>query len=76
MSVLHFMRRPVEVFNVENRKHRALYSEFLKTGTWGKSPVRFIASEATECEFGTIQRQMVEYYVNREFFPGRVRGVA
>ena len=76
MSVLHVMSRPVEIFNVDNRKHRALYAEFIKSGTWGRSPVRFIASEPTECDFGTIQRQMLNYYVNREFHPERVRGVA
>jgi hypothetical protein len=68
------MRRPVEIFDAANRKHRILFAEFMRTGTWGKSPVRLIANQATESDFGTIQRQMVEYYIDREFNQGRVRG--
>lgn len=76
MSILNVANRPLTVFDVENRKHRALYAEFVKTGTWGRSPMRFIANQATESDFGTIQRQVAEYYLRREFFEGRVRGVA
>lgn len=67
MSVIHIMSRPVEVFDANNRKHRTLYAEFMSTKTWGKSPVRFIANQPTECDFGTIQRQMIEYYIEKEF---------
>jgi hypothetical protein len=67
MSVLSVAGRPLAVFNVKDRKHRELYAQFVRTGTWSKSPVRFIASEPTESDVGTIARQVIEFYVEKEF---------
>ena len=59
--------RPVKVFDVANREHRALFAEYVRTGRWSHSPVRFIASESTEIDVGTITRQVLEFYTSREF---------
>lgn len=67
MSVLHVMSRPVQVFDVKNRKHRELYAQFVRNQSWKHSPVRFIASEPTESDVGTIARQVLEFYSEREF---------
>lgn len=67
MSILTVKARPLTVFDVLNRKHRALYAEFVQTKSWKHSPLRFIASEPTECDIGTISRQVTEFYVEKEF---------
>lgn len=67
MSVLSFSNRPAAIFNAKDRKHRELFAQFVRTGTWSKSPVRFIASEPTESDVGTIARQVLEFYVEKEF---------
>lgn len=66
-TVLTTAQRPIEVFDVRNRKHRSLFAEYARTGSWKHSPVRFIASESTEVDVGTITRQMVQFYTAREF---------
>jgi hypothetical protein len=67
MSTLLNLNRPTEVFNVQNRKHRALFAEFVRTGKWSHSPVRFVASEPTQVDVGTMTRQIVEFYIGKEF---------
>jgi len=67
MSTLLNLNRPTEVFDVKNRKHRALFAEFVRTGKWSHSPVRFVASEPTQVDVGTMTRQVVEYYIEKEF---------
>ena len=67
MSLLNVVNRPVAVFDVNNREHRNLFAQYLKTRSWAASPVRFIASEVTDIDVGTISRQMLEFYTDREF---------
>jgi hypothetical protein len=67
MSTLLNLNRPTEVFDVQNRKHRALFAEFVRTGKWSHSPVRFVASEPTQVDVGTMTRQVVEFYIGKEF---------
>ena len=67
MSLLNVVNRPVAVFDVNNREHRNLFAQYLKTRSWSASPVRFIASEVTDIDVGTISRQMLEFYTDREF---------
>lgn len=59
--------RPLAVFDVQNRKHRELFAEWVRTGRWTHAPFQFVASEPTQVDIGTIQRQMIEFYVGREF---------
>lgn len=67
MSLLNVVNRPVAVFDVNNREHRNLFAQYLKTRSWAASPVRFIASEVTDIDVGTISRQLLEFYTDREF---------
>lgn len=66
-TLLSTSLRPIKVFDVNDRKHRKLFAEFVRTGRWSHSPFRFIASESTEIDVGTISRQVLEFYTNKEF---------
>lgn len=67
MSVLKLHSRPTVVFSAADREHRRLFAEFLRTGRWTNCDVQFVASEPTEVDVGTMQRQLVEFYTAREF---------
>lgn len=59
--------RPVKIFDVQDKQHRKLFADYIRTGRWTHCPYQFIASEATQIDIGTIQRQMVEFYTEKEF---------
>lgn len=67
MSKLELMTRPWTSFDPSNRKHRLYYAQYLKTGTWGHCPVRFV--DPTDCGnlAMAMQRTLVEYYATKEF---------
>ena len=68
MSLLEYHARPLVAFDVTNKEHRRYYHMFLEYGGWGNIPVRFIVPESTGLDLITIiQRQLVLYYVEREF---------
>lgn len=67
MNSLQSQVRPKEVFDVKNRQHRALFAEYVRTGSWTHSPVQFVSSEPTQVDVGTISRQMLEFYTSKEF---------
>jgi hypothetical protein len=67
MNFLINKMRPTEVFDVENRKHRELFAQYVRTNRWDHSPVRFVANEPTQVDVGTMARQVVEYYTKKEF---------
>jgi hypothetical protein len=68
MSRLEYYARPLVAFDVTNKEHRRHYYNFVKTRGWGSCPVRFICPDTTGHDLvGIIQRQLVEYYVNKEF---------
>ena len=67
MSLLVGWARPKEMFDASNRKHRALFAEFVRTGKWTHCPVQFVANEPTQVDVGTMSRQVVEYYIEKEF---------
>jgi len=67
MSKLSFFGRPWVVFNAGNRQHRNWYAEFQRTSTWSKCPVRFYSDDESGDLIAMIQRQLIEYYTNREF---------
>ena len=72
MSRLSFIGRPWVAFDEQNRQHRQWYFEFVKHGTWGKCPVRFIISDDHGDLLTMIQRRLNRYYTEREF--GKIRG--
>ena len=73
MSVLELSGRPFTVFDPENDEHREYYYEFVKEGTWGRCPYRFVVPEDHGNLVTMIQRSLVKYYVEQEFAPRRKR---
>jgi hypothetical protein len=73
MSKLLFAGRPYTIFDASNRKHRQWFAEFQENGSWGQCPVRFVIEEHGAL-VPVIQRQLIEYYTNREF--GKVSAIA
>jgi hypothetical protein len=67
MSALELFGRPYVVFDPSNRQHRSFYHQFVKTGTWGHCPVRFVVPEDHGDLITMIQRSLVKFYVEREF---------
>ena len=69
MSVLELSGRPFVVFDPANTDHRQFYYGFVKKGTWGGCPYRFVVSENHGNLVTMIQRSLVKYYVEKEFMP-------
>jgi len=67
MSVLELSGRPFIVFDPTDEQHREYYHEFVKEGTWGRCPYRFVVPEDHGNLITMIQRSLVTYYVNQEF---------
>jgi hypothetical protein len=72
MSKLDYIGRPWVAFEATNRQHRKWYSEFLKHGTWGRCPVRFIIPDDHGDLLTMISNKVNQYYIDREF--GKVAG--
>lgn len=67
MSMLEYKARPWTAFDPSDRNHRRWYHEFVKHGTWGRCPYRFIVPDDHGNLVTLIQRKLVEYYVGKEF---------
>ena len=67
MSQLELHGRPWTVFDPEDQQHRSWYHDFVKSGTWGRCPVRFVVPEDHGNLITMIQRNLVAYYVTQEF---------
>ena len=68
MSKLEFYARPLVAFDPSNKEHRRWFHQFMEYGGWGTCPVRFICPEATGSDLvKMITRQLVDYYVEKEF---------
>lgn len=67
MSMLAFHGRPWVAFDEKNRQHRAWYYEFVKSGTWGRCPVRFIVPDEHGNLVTLIQQRLNRYYTDKEF---------
>jgi hypothetical protein len=79
MSRLALHGRPWVVFDAKNKNHRQWFADFNKTAQWGKCPVRFVVNEDHGDLITQIQRELIQYYVDREFGTDenpRVRSVA
>ena len=68
MSKLEFYARPLVAFDPSKKEHRRWFNEFMNYGGWGKCPVRFICPEESGSDLvKMITRQLVDYYVQKEF---------
>ena len=59
--------RPYVTFDPSKRQHREMYAEFVRSGSWGRCPVRFTIDEECNNLAAALQRKIADYYVNREF---------
>lgn len=73
MSQLELHGRPWTVFDPADQQHRAWYHDFVKSGAWGRCPVRFVIPDDHGNLVTMIQRKLVEYYVRQEFKRKRKR---
>ena len=73
MSQRELHGRAWTVFDPSNQQHRSWYHDFVKTGAWGRCPVRFVVPEDHGNLVTMIQRNLVAYYVTQEFQPKRSR---
>jgi len=67
MSRLALHGRPWVVFDATNKNHRQWFADFNRTAQWGKCPVRFVVNEDHGDLITQIQRELIQYYVDREF---------
>lgn len=59
--------RPWVVFDANNKDHREWFAKFQERRTWGDCPVRFVVDQDYGDLLTQIQRQLINYYVHREF---------
>jgi hypothetical protein len=66
MDVLQRNQRPLVQFDPANVEHRRLYRQFLKTGTWSKSPVQFTLHEDFLELPHYLNTLMIQWYMDRD----------
>lgn len=67
MSKLNLYGRPWAVFDPSSKQHRNFYYEFIRTGTWGQCPYRFVVTDDQGDLITMMQRALIKYYIEREF---------
>ena len=67
MSRLALYGRPWVVFSAQNKEHREWFAEFNKSGAWGRCPVRFVVNDDHGDLITQIQRELIQFYVDKEF---------
>ncbi len=67
MSRLALFGRPWVIFDPHNKDHRRWFAEFNRNAKWGDCPVRFVLDEGCGDLITQIQRQLIQYYVDKEF---------
>lgn len=67
MSRLQIHGRPYVIFDAKNKDHRKWFADFNENRTWGRCPVRFVVNDDQGDLLTMIQRELIKYYVDREF---------
>jgi hypothetical protein len=67
MSKLAFYGRPYVVFDPTNKDHRKWFADFNKNRSWARCPVRFVVNEDHGDLLTQIQRELIQFYVDKEF---------
>lgn len=67
MSRLELHSRPYTVFDPANVQHRRWYSDFVRTGSWSRCPVRFLVPDDYGDLATMMQRSLIKFYINKEF---------
>ena len=72
MSKLEFYARPLVAFDPKNKEHRKWFHQFIEYGGWGTCPVRFICPDESGSDLvKMITRQLVDFYIEKEFKSGK-----
>ena len=67
MSVLNRFIRPIEMFDVTNKKHREYYAEYIKSNSWGNCPVQLKVPSQIVSLATYAREQLITYYIEKEF---------
>jgi hypothetical protein len=67
MSKLDVIRRQVVNFDVTNKEHREAVARFIKTGTWGYHKYMFNLDEVNLDLTQQLNKELVRYYLSKEF---------
>lgn len=67
MSKLNLYGRPYVIFDAKNKDHRRWFADFNKNRTWSRCPVRFVVDQDVGDLITQIQRELIQYYVDKEF---------
>jgi len=67
MGILDNFIRPTEIFDVNNRKHREYYSQYLKTNSWSNCPVQLKVPTQIVSLSTYAREQLIQFYINKEF---------
>ena len=67
MSKLELYGRNYVIFDAKNKEHRRWFADFNKNQTWSNCPVRFVIDNDHGDLVTMIQRNLIQYYVDREF---------
>lgn len=67
MSRLQLHGRQYMVFNANNKEHRKWFADFNASRKWGNCPVRFVLNDAHGDLITQIQRELIQFYVDKEF---------
>lgn len=67
MSRLQLHGRTFVVFDANNKEHRKWFADFNATRRWGNCPVRFVVNDDHGDLITQIQRELIQFYVDKEF---------
>ena len=67
MSRLQLHGRQFMVFDANNKDHRKWFADFNATRQWGRCPVRFVVNDDHGDLITQIQRELIQFYVDKEF---------
>lgn len=67
MSKLLLYGRNYVVFDAKNKDHRRWFADFNQNQTWSNCPVRFLIDNDHGDLVTMIQRNLIQYYVDKEF---------
>ncbi len=67
MSRLQLHGRTYVVFDANNKEHRKWFADFNATRRWGNCPVRFVVNDDHGDLITQIQRELIQFYVDKEF---------
>jgi hypothetical protein len=55
------------MFDVNNKKHREYYFDYMKSNTWGNCPVQLKTPNQVVSLSTHAREQLIQYYINKEF---------